>query len=266
MLTVTIEDRPYYCHRPVPCTALLIAREEWPGQEFGFWLPETVLVDGEVVRGNWLEGGYTQQWRREGDALAWAWDGPGFTLTSTLRIDQARACLWFAHAFRNTGDAPLTGLDTKSCFHLMNAPRFVSIRGERYWAMLDGAWTTTDTVPRHLSPDPHRVIFRAKGLNPAREVIPQYVFPAAVMPQEAHHPLFIAESLDGAASVAIAARDMRDIFNNNDYILRCLHSEPAPLPPLAPGAAAAQEGVILFVDGDHAAALARFAEVTAGRW
>jgi hypothetical protein len=266
MFTIRCEDRAYDCHRPVPCTVLCIEDDAWPGNEFGLWLPETVLLAGEVVRGNWLAGGQTQAWQQEGDTWRWTYAHAAFTLCSTLAIDQAHRCLWYTHAFTNTGTAALDGLNTKTCFHMMNAPRFIAKDGERYWAKLDGAWTTTDRVPRHLSPDPRRVKFLRAGDNPERQVIPQYGFPAAVMPQEAHHPLFLAESFDGADVVGIACRDMAELFNNNDYILRCLHSEPLPLAPLAPGATAAQEGVILFGSEGREALLVHFARLTVARW
>ena len=100
--------------------------------------------------------------------------------------------------------------------------------------------------------------FLRAGLRSERTVVPNYDFPSATLPEEAHHPLFLTESLDGRASVGIAARDFECIFNNNDYILRCLHSEPRPLPPIPPGARATQEGAILFCDGTGETLRAKF--------
>ena len=153
-----------------------------------------------------------------------------------------------------------------TCFHLVNAPQFISICGERIWANLDGKWTTTDRVPRSESPDPNRVGFLREGQRSERTVVPQKGFLWAIMPQAAHHPLFVAEAFGGKASVGVASRDFQRLFNNNDYILRCLHSSSDPIPELKPGETQTQEGMIVFCDGDHEAALRVFERAVSKRW
>jgi hypothetical protein len=66
--------------------------------------------------------------------------------------------------------------------------------------------------------------------------------------------------------VGIACKNFRSLFNNNDYILRCVHSEPFPLNALLPGQNAAQEGVILFSDTGHCGVLEKFEELIGQRW
>jgi len=69
--------------------------------------------------------------------------------------------------------------------------------GERIWVCLDGQWTTTDAVPRPESPDPRRVSFLREGVRSERTVIPVTDFPSVVMPEQACHPLMIAEMFGG---------------------------------------------------------------------
>ena len=86
------------------------------------------------------------------------------------------------------------------------------------------------------------------------------------MPEAACHPLLIAESFDGEKSVGIACKDMRSLFNNNDYILRCIHSEPLPTKEIASKETAYQDGVILFCDGDHQKLLEKYNRVVPSNW
>src|SRR5262249_38751006 len=88
----------------------------------------------------------------------------------------------------------------------------------------------------------------------------------ATMPEPADHPLFIAESFGATASVGIANRNFMKLFNNNDYILRCLHSEGFPIQRVEPGRTGRQEGVILFCEGDRHAMLRQYERVVAPRW
>ena len=51
---IDVENRNYDQHRPKGCTVVTIEVDWWPGNEFGFWLPETVslnyrLTDSGVV-------------------------------------------------------------------------------------------------------------------------------------------------------------------------------------------------------------------------
>ena len=265
MFKIDIQDRPYDLHRPGGCTALLIEAKQWPGNEFGLWLPETVYCEGGIAWCNW-EGEVTQAWERAGDAWTWSRSLDGFTITSTLEADAANRCLWYRHSFENLGERELGRLSTATCLHLVNAPQFISIRGERIWACLDDRWTTTDGVPRRESPDPRRVSFLRKGIRSERTVLPVRTFPSATMPEAACHPLIVAERFGATGSVGIACRRFRRLFNNNDCILRCIHSEPFPLMGLRPGQRADQEGVILFSDGGHGEMIERFADLTRSRW
>ena len=52
----------------------------------------------------------------------------------------------------------------------------------------------------------------------------------------------------------------------NDCILRCIHSEPHPIPRLDPGQTATQEGVLVFSDGDHLACRDQYERATSARW
>jgi hypothetical protein len=124
----------------------------------------------------------------------------------------------------------------------------------------------TGRVPRQESPDPRRVSFLRKGVRTERTVVPSTGFPSAIMPEAACHPLFVAERFDGRASVAIACKNFKKLFNNNDCILRCLHSEPFPIEQLLLGQNAQQEGIILFCDGGHDEARAQFEKLTGPRW
>jgi hypothetical protein len=198
--------------------------------------------------------------------LTWKYSKESFELISTLTPDEKNSCLWCRHTFRNKSDRPLSKLCTQTCFHLVNAPQFISIRGERLWACLDGRWTTTDKVPRHESPDPRRIGFLKEGVRNERTIIKITSFPSATMAQTAHHPLFIAESFGATASVGVASRNFRSLFNNNDYILRCIHSEPFPIEKLMPGESEDLESVILFSKGNHEVLLERFEKLRSRYW
>jgi len=259
-------DRKYDLHRPKGCTLLAIEVADWPGNEFGLWLPETIYLSEKVVWGNWWDNAH-QDFER-GASGRWTTQRAleQFTVTSTLTPDPARACLWYRHTFRNTCAETLGGLNSQTCFHLVNAPQFISLEGSRIWANLDGHWMTTDKVERDQSPDPRRVEFLRQGVRTERTVVPWKGFPGATMPEAAHHPLFIAESFQGNASVGIAARNFEKLFNNNDPILRCLHSEPVPIRQLAPGETAHQDSVVIFYPGDHRAILEHYTQRIAPNW
>jgi len=259
-------NRKYDLHREKGCTLLAIEVAGWPGNEFGLWLPETIYLSGKVVWGNWWENAHLDY--QQDSRGRWTTDRAldQFTVTSMLTPDPARACLWYRHTFRNSGHETLRELNSQTCFHLVNAPQFISIDGSRLWANLDGQWMTTDKVERAQSPDPRRVEFLKQGLRAERTVVPWKGFAGAMMPEAAHHPLFIAESFDGKASVGIAARNFEKLFNNNDPILRCLHSEPGAIPQLAPGEIAHQDSVIIFYNGDHRAILEHYNRRIAQNW
>lgn len=259
-------DRRYDLHRPRGCTLLAIEVADWPGNEFGLWLPEAIYSAGEVVWGNWRDDAH-QDFQQDAQGR-WITTRAlqDFTVTSTLTPDPANSCLWYRHSFHNTGRTTLHGLNTQTCFHLVNAPQFISLGGSRLWANLDGNWTTTDRVPRDRSPDPRRVWFLKQGLRSERTVVPIESFPSAIMPQAAHHPLFIAENFTGTACAGIASRNFKKLFNNNDAILRCLHSESLPIQHLDPGQTAHLDTVILLVNGNHNQAVEHYKTRIAPNW
>lgn len=276
MFRISVADRAYEAHRPNGCTVLQIEYQCWPGNRFGLWLPETLYLDyrsqdpfpAETARVTWCNwmGDSHQQWEHSGQRWEWTRELSELSLTSSLQPDPEDACLWYRHTITNRSTTPLQGINTQTCFHLVDAPYFISIDGERIWACLDGKWQTTDRVPRDRSPDPRRVVFLRSGLRTARTVVPHTVFPQALMPQAATHPLLIAESYDHRATVGIAARSFQKLFNNNDPVLRCLHSDPAPIPLLPPGETRTQDGVIIFAEGDHQAAVLQYQSLAARHW
>ena len=259
-------DRKYDLHREKGCTLLAIEVVGWPGNEFGLWLPETVYRLGEVVWGNWWD--HAHQDFETNSLGAWTTKRAfhQFTVTSTLTPDPAKSCLWYRHTFHNTGSETLRALNSQTCFHLVNAPQFISLQGSRIWANLDGQWMTTDKVERDQSPDPRRVTFLKHGLRKERTVIPSKGFPSATMPEAAHHPLIIAENFQGNGSVGIAARNFEKLFNNNDSILRCLHSESVAIRQLEPGETVHQDSVIIFYKGDHRAILEHYTNRIEPNW
>ena len=264
---INVSDRMYDYHRPKGCTTIAIEYADWPGNEFGLWLPEGINVNGKTMWGNWKEGGTHQDFTLDSQRrLTWKYSKGNFELISILTPDEENSCLWYRHTFRNISDKPLSKLSTQTCFHLVNAPQFISIKGERLWACLDGKWTTTDKVPRHESPDPRRISFLKEGVRSERTVIKVTSFPSATMAETASHPLFIAESFGATASVGVASRNFRSLFNNNDPILRCIHSESFPIEKLMPGESKDMESVILFAKGDHRVLLEQFEKLKSKYW
>jgi len=261
-LQVRAEDRAYDLHRPDGCTVLVITRVGWEGNEFGLWLPEVA-----ASWNNWSGPDSIQHWAQTSEGkLEWSHSLEEAHLACTLEIDPERDCLWYRIAITNTSHATVKDVPTQTCFHLVNAPEFISIYGERLWACLDGDWRTTDTVPRQESLDPRRVTFLRKGVREERTIIHSYELPSSILAETACHPLFIAESFDRRKSVGIACRNMYEIANNNDYILRCLHSEPPSFAEIPPGETGLVEGVILSCDGDHSALLERYEMVAPRDW
>jgi hypothetical protein len=259
-------DRKYDLHREKGCTLLAIEVAGWPGNEFGLWLPETIYLAGKVLWGNWWDNAH-QDFEQD---LRGRWTTKRaldqFSVTSTLTPDPVACCLWYRHIFHNSGNETLRDLNSQTCFHLVNAPQFISLEGSRIWANLDGQWMTTDKVERNQSPDPRRVTFLKQGLRTERTVVPSKGFPSAIMPEAAHHPLFIADNFAGDGSVGIAARDFEKLFNNNDPILRCLHSESLAIKQLEPGDRAHQDSVIVFYNGDHRAILEHYTKHIEPNW
>jgi len=125
---------------------------------------------------------------------------------------------------------------------------------------------TSDKVERDKSPDPRRVSFLKEGLRTERTVVPSKGFPSAIMPEAAYHPLFIAENFAGNACVGIASRNFEKLFNNNDSILRCLHSESSAIRQLEPSETAHQDSVLIFYDGDHRETLEHYTTRIAPNW
>ncbi|MDO9254300.1 MAG: hypothetical protein Q7U54_02220 [Bacteroidales bacterium] len=255
---INVYDRMYDCHRPKGCTVIAIEYADWPGNEFGLWLPESISVNEKTMWANWREDAHQDFTLDLQGRLTWKYSKESFELISTLTPDEENSCLWYRHTFRNKSDKPLSKLSTQTCFHLVNAPQFISIKGERLWACLDGKWTTTDKVPRYKSPDPRRIGFLKEGVRSERTVIKIENFLSATMAETAHHPLFIAESFGATASVGVASRNFRSLFNNNDSILRCIHSEAFPIEKLMPGETVDQEAVILFCKGNYKVLLKQF--------
>ena len=265
--TIRAVDRPYDLHRPVPVTTLTIEHRDWPGNRFSLWLPETVYEAGQIVWCNFSGGDVRQRWEvEEGGALVCRTPVEGLELVSSLLPDEGGNALWISHTFRNTSDRLRSLLSTQSCFHLVDAPQFISVFGERIWAKLDGEWTSTDRVGRQASPDPRRVSFCRHRLRPERVVVPNLSFPSAELLEEAYHPVIVAEAFDGRGAVGIGQRDFRLLFNNNDPILRCIHSEPKPITTLEPSATAVQEGLIVFDRGDHEALVMHWERLAHDRW
>lgn len=245
MFTIRAENRTYDLHRPKGCTLLAIEVDWWPGNEFGLWLPETVYLGPKIIWCNW-EGNPLQYWEKSGQSWTWNLTEKDFSLAAELIPDPRTASLTYRYTLKNRTKKPLKGLNTQTCFHLANAPEFVSIRGERIWVNADGQWKTTDTLPRHVSPDPRRIQLARQGLFPDRKVKVYTDFPSARLSEEAHHPLIVAERFGGRGAVGIAVENYHHLFNNNDPILRCIHSEPDPIPLLKAGESATQQGRILF--------------------
>ena len=68
----------------------------------------------------------------------------------------------------------------------------------------------------------------------------------------------MVEGFRGIGTVGVAARNFNHIFNNNDPILRCLHSEGQPIATVNPGETAKQKAVLIFSKGNHEAVLDHF--------
>lgn len=265
MFSIQILDRQYDAHRSEPCTVVTIGVDSWPGNEFGLWLPEAVHVNGEIGWSNWGEDA-CQTWQDEDDRYVWRLTLSDISVVTELRPDPDNACIWLSNTFHNHSPQPIHDVNVGICFQMVNAPQFISIRGERLWAHLDGTWDTTDHVHRHESPDWRRIGFLRHGVRTDRTLIPNDGFPSAILPQCATHPLFMAEDFQRRRTVGIAAKNFRHLFNNNDSILRCLHSTPFPISTVQPNQHACQEAVLLFVDGDHHELIRHFEQVVPTSW
>jgi len=258
MFAINPVDRKYDLHRENGCTVLTIRVAGWEGNEFGLWLPEFIHVQDQTVWANHpINGKITddrfQQWTKNPDgSYKWVKNLGDLVVTSEIVPDDRNSCLWYKHSFKNVSDKTLKEVSAGTCFHLVNAPQFISIAGERYWACLDGKWTTLDKVPRVEAPgiDPRRVIFLRQGLRTERTVLANS-FPAGIMGEQAYHPLIMAENFSRTASVGIADFDFKQVSNNNDQILRCLHSAPMPIGTIEPGQTKSHRAVIIFFNGNH---------------
>ena len=259
-------DRKYDLHRQKGCTLLAIEVDGWPGNEFGLWLPETVYLAGKVAWGNWWDNAHQEFEQDAGGRWITKRAFDQFTVTSMLTPDPARACLWYRHTFRNTGSATLHDLNSQTCFHLVNAPQFISLQGSRIWAKLDGKWTTTDKVDATSPRIPAESRFSSRVCGRSGPLSHRRVSRVPSCRRSPHHPLFIAENFEGKGCVAIAARNFEKLFNNNDPILRCLHSESLAIKQLEPGETADQDSVIIFYNGDHSAILNHYTMRIAPHW
>ena len=53
---ISVYDRMYDGHRPKGCTTIAIEYADWPGNEFGLWLPEGISVNGKTIHRGKLWG------------------------------------------------------------------------------------------------------------------------------------------------------------------------------------------------------------------
>lgn len=269
-IVLTVMEESYeYVYRTKGCTTLLVERAGWEGNEFRLWLPECVLA--------WKNWGPDpiQKWRETGKGkFEWRYsisvsDAAApveVDLVCSIRVDRDNECLWYSIAAANRAATACKDFQSATCLQLFNAPEFISIRGERLWVCLDGKWTTTDTVPRETSMDPRRVKFLREGLRKERTIIHSDGFPHSTMAEAACHPLFMAESRDGKKCVGIACDKLGYLFNNNDPVLRCIHSEPLAVADIPPGETAVANGVVLLCDGAHETMLERFDRIVPADW
>ena len=128
MFRIRALDRRYDLHRPKGCTLLAIEVAGWPGNEFGLWLPETIYISGTIAWGNWWDNPH-QEFERD-ERGHWITSRKFDQFDGDLDADSGpgKFCLWYRHTFRNTGSETLRDLNSQTCFHLVNAPQFISLQ------------------------------------------------------------------------------------------------------------------------------------------
>lgn len=232
--------------RDCPTTEIAIHIREWPSERFRLWLPEWV-------------GALWQQWdtpvahqdftATDKGGLLWVFTGNPRAHIEAELIPR-HASLVLEVRVRNSSGEGLEQVCAQNCMHLSEAPDFACVGTDdftRIHIRTKGKWHSfaelgvTDRWP---------FFYREGFLESGGRDSWNGAFKRHNQEIKVDHPLIVCSSRSGSRCIGVAAEGFNCVFHNQeDAYLRCIHSEPAPLPVLAPGKEVTFRQVIYFVEG-----------------
>lgn len=228
--------------RKVPTTQIEIRVEQWPGQTFLLWLPESV---GQLW-GNWMAESAHQDFTEiPGGGLRWE-STAGSEARMVAALHPRAESLLLEVGVRNLTDRDLKNVVAQSCFHLSAAPNFACDDFSRIHIRTAGQWTSLD----QLAPTVGLPMYYREGfLESGRQDSWRGHFRKHNQKHRVDHPLMVCTSKKGRFAIGTASEDFQCVFHNRMPYLRCIHSQQAPVSVLAPQDEVAFRQVIYFVDG-----------------
>ena len=237
--------------RSIPTTQIKIGVEEWPGQTFLLWMPESVAPVG----GNWTVEFAHQEFTENADGgLRWEHVADAKARIIAVLIPRANSLL-LEVTVKNLTDQPLEQVAVQNCFHLSSAEEFACDDFRRIHVRTDGQWRSL----QQLAPNVDMPMFyRSRFLESGRIDSWGGLFKDYNQSTRVDHPMMICTSKDGTRALATASEDFQCVFHNQMPYLRCIHSQQAPIPVLKPRQDAVFRQVVYFVNGGIAECLKAF--------
>ena len=247
--------------RKNPTTQIAIAVQEWPGNTFLLWLPESVAP---LLWNQWIPEVAHQDFSDNGKGgLRWSYTKKDVAhMTAELQPqDRSLACIV---QVTNLSDTVLDDVSAQNCFHLSLAPDFACDDFSRIFIRTGGHWKSL----KELQPDCALPMYYRPGfLKSGKTDSWGGIFREYNQSPRADHPLMMCLDTDGKRTVATASADYQCVFHNqgSEY-LRCIHSQQSPVAALAPGETATFRQWIFFVEGGIQECLRQFNQSEATKY
>ncbi len=238
--------------RQNPTTQIAITIEEWPGNTFLLWLPESVTP----IWNQWTPEVAHQDFSgTENGGLLWSYTKKNIAHLSVELQPQERSLACIVHV-TNLSDEVLDNVSAQNCFHLSLAPDFACDDFSRIFIRTSGHWKAL----QELQPDCGLpMYYRPDFLESGKIDSWNGIFREYNQFSRADHPLMVGLDTDGKRAVGTVSMDYQCVFHNaaSEY-LRCIHSQQAPVAALPPGETATFRQWIFFVEGGIPECLRQF--------
>lgn len=245
--------------RTSPSTQVRVRLEEWPGEVFRLWLPESV---GDLWNNHTPELTHQDFAATEAGGLRWQWLGHPAAIVETTVTPHGDTLALEARV-TNRSDGPLANVRVSHCLQLSQAPGFACGDLSRLFSWSDGRWRTlAELKPATGYPHFFRAGVReAGGLGEWEARLAHLHEPGA-----ADHPLIVCVATDGVRAVGTASEDYRFLFHNRaNAHLWCIHSQQSAVAMLAPRETAVFRQTVYFSEHGLAGCAAAFEASGSGR-
>jgi hypothetical protein len=232
--------------RDCPTTEIAIRVREWPAERFRLWLPEWVgelwqQWDAPVAHQNFVA--------TEKGGLLWIFTGNPKAHIEAELIPRD-AALVLEVRVRNLAQECLEHVRAQNCLHLSEAPDFACTGMDDFSRIHIRTKGTWHSLAELGVMDRWPFFYREGFLESGRRDSWNSMFTQHNQSIRADHPLILCTARNSARCIGVAAERFNCVFHNQEAeYLRCIHSEPEPLPLLAPGKEATFRQTIYFVEG-----------------